>query len=286
MKCRSEKCIKISNFLERKEGTLDIIHEAPKSYPGFRRYIREIMQNQEKLFDNFVFKDDIKSAMMSGYTNALAGFLRSAEESNRFIIERSTLELLVRSTTDYYLRALKQREWHILVDNGYIIRSAGEGLGRIKKVIGRKIRLDSTTVYLMGIPVCKKHIKFIKYSIPIEDIQQKLRKSIKIKCKFCNRNADYFTLAMPKASALIGLAEDLSGKSTKNLMNIYSNISRILHPYGFVEIRKEAVFSLWARDFLNIMSEINNLFGFVNQSRSSSNNGKPSRELIDKRNSR
>ncbi|WP_150111423.1 hypothetical protein [Candidatus Acidianus copahuensis] len=134
MKCRSEKCIKISNFLERKEGTLDIIHEAPKSYPGFRRYIREIMQNQEKLFDNFVFKDDIKSAMMSGYTNALAGFLRSAEESNRFIIERSTLELLVRSTTDYYLRALKQREWHILVDNGYIIRSAGEGLGRIKKL--------------------------------------------------------------------------------------------------------------------------------------------------------
>ncbi|ARM76168.1 hypothetical protein [Acidianus manzaensis] len=277
MKCKSEKCEKVFKYLKKKEGTLEIIDNAPKSYPGFKNYIRKEIENEKILLKDVLFRDDIISAMESGYKNALMGYLRSAEESNRFIIERASLSIFVSATTDKYLELLKEKEWHKLVDEGYVIRAASEGIGRIKKAAGRKLKINESSVYLMGAPVCRKHLKFIKYSKSIDELEEELRVRITDRCKFCHRQAEYFTLAMPKASALIGLAGCITSKNIDNLMRIYSNISRIIHPYGFTELDKEKVFTIWSRDFLNILFEINNLFGFVNSSRSSSNNGKSSR---------
>ncbi|WP_231136339.1 hypothetical protein [Acidianus ambivalens] len=274
MECRTEKCEKIMKFLERKEGTLQLINNAPKAYPGFKNYVRKEIEEEEKLLEGVLFAEDIISAMHSGYKNALAGYLRSAEESNRFIIERASLSIFVSATEEKYLELLKERQWHVLVDEGYIIRAASEGIGRIKKAAGRALKLNKYSVYLMGAPVCRKHLKFQKYSMSIDELEDNLRVRISAKCKFCHRQADYFTLAMPKASALIGLAEYITGKSTTNLMRIYANISRVIHPYGFTDLDKDKVFTLWARDFLNIISEVNNLFNLVDSSRGSSNNGK------------
>ncbi len=272
-------------FLQRKEGTLQLINNAPKSYPGFKSYVRKKIKEEENLLQGILFAEDIISAMHSGYKNALAGYLRSAEESNRFIIERASLSIFVSATEEKYLELLKERQWHILVDEGYIVRAASEGIGRIKKVARRTLKLNKYSVYLMGAPVCRKHLKFQKYSMSVDELEDNLKLEISAKCKFCHRQADYFTLAMPKASALIGLAEYISGKSTTELMRIYANISRVIHPYGFTDLDKDKVFTLWARDFLNIISEINNLFNLVNSSRSSSNNGKPTRKLIENRKS-
>ncbi|AWR97469.1 hypothetical protein DFR86_07845 [Acidianus sulfidivorans JP7] len=277
MKCKTEKCEKVFKYLKRKEGTLEIIDNVPKAYPGFKNYVRKEIEKEKTLLTNNIFKDDIISAMESGYKNALMGYLRSAEESNRFIIERASLHVFVSATTQTYLVLLKEKDWHKLVDEGYVIRAASEGLGRIKKAAGKTLKLNENSVYLMGAPVCRKHLKFIKYSKSVDELEEELRVRISDRCKFCHRQAEYFTLAMPKASALIGLAGYITNKNVDNLMRIYSNISRIIHPYGFTELDKDKVFTAWARDFLNILFEINNLFGFIDGSRSSSNDRKSTR---------
>ena len=158
---------------------------------------------------------------------------------------------------------LKERKWHLLVDKGYIIRNSGEGMGRMIKTTGKKLKLNRYSVYLIGVPVCTKHLEFPDYSMNVADLTADLKVNIKSKCKFCYRQADYFTLAMPKVNALIGLTQEITGKNTGNLMSIYSNISRVIHPYGFTELDKDKVFTLWARDFLYILAEINNLFDLI-----------------------
>jgi len=53
---------------------------------------------------------------------------------------------------------------------------------------------------------------------------------------------------MPKASALIALACETVNKKSNRMLKIYANLSRILHPYGFTDIDKDVVFTVWARD--------------------------------------
>ncbi len=278
--CRSESCKKVFKFFSRKEGTLEIIDQAPKAYPGLKAYIRKIAKEEELLLNDVVLGDDIISAIESGYKNGLMGFLRSAEESNRFIIERACLSVFVSATTSKYMELLKKKKWHVLVDLGYIIRAESEGTGRMKKFVNRKIKLDQWSVYLMGKPFCKKHVKVLEYSIPVEDLEEKLKTRINARCSLCHKPADYFTLAMPKASALIGLAGYIKGKDITTLMRTYANISRILHPYGFNDINKDKVFTIWARDFLTVISEINDLLGLVDRGRGSSDDGKSTSKLV------
>lgn len=259
-----EESKKVFEFLKRKEGTLSLIDSVPKAYQEFKDSINTKIREEGSILRGKLFSDDITSAMYSGYKNALEGYLRSAEESNRFIIERACLSIFVSSTESKYVKLLKERKWHLLVDNGYIIRNSGEGIGRIIKTAGKKLKLNGYSVYLIGVPVCEKHLKFRDYSMSITELTNTLRVNIKSKCKFCYRQADYFTLAMPKVNALIGLTQEITGKNTGNLMNIYSNISRVIHPYGFTDIDKDKAFTLWARDFLYILTEINNLLGLPN----------------------
>ncbi|WP_246252956.1 hypothetical protein [Acidianus brierleyi] len=284
--CRSDSCKKVFKYLSRKEGTLEIIDQAPKAYPGFKSYIRKIIKKEELLFKDIVLGEDIVSAMESGYKNALMGFLRSAEESNRFIIERACLTVFVSATTPKYIDLLRKKKWHTLVDLGYIIRAESEGTGRMKKFANRKVKLDQWSVYLMGKPFCKKHVKILEYSIPVEDLEEKLKMRIDARCSLCHKPADYFTLAMPKASALIGLAGYIKGKDVTTLMKTYANISRILHPYGFNDINKDKVFTIWARDFLTVITEINDLLNLVDGSRSSSDDGNPTIKSIKNRKGR
>ncbi len=265
-KCKTEACKEIQDFLHTKDGTLEVIDKAPKAYPGLKKMIRRIIKEEEKSLHGVLLGEDIISAMYSGYKNALMGFLRSAEESNRFMIERACLSVFVTSTTEKYLNLLKSRKWHILVDEGLIIRNEGEGLGRIKRFARHKVKLDGVSVYLMGRPLCEKHLKFPEFSMEVKEIERALGFKIDAKCYLCSRKARYFTLSMPKASALIGLAGHIKGKDVSTLRRTYSNLSRILHPYGFNELEKDKVFTIWARDFLTVVSEINNLLDLVHDS--------------------
>ncbi|QKR00715.1 hypothetical protein GWK48_10240 [Metallosphaera tengchongensis] len=259
MRCRSEQCREISSFLERRDGTLDVVYEAPRSNPSFRRYVRKIITDQEGLLKGVVLGEDISNSMWTGYKNATLGFLRSAEESNRFIIERACLSVLVSETSEKYLELLKTRRWHVMVDSGYTIRNERDALRSVRRFLGREVRLDRFTIYLAGEPTCERHLMFPRYSISVKELESSLHLKVRAKCRKCSRDAKYFTLAMPKASALMGLATHIRGMKGDVLKTTYSNISRIIHPYGFNDLEKDRVFTLWARDLLTVLREVNRL---------------------------
>ena len=270
----------IIKFLKITAGTLEVVEKAPKADMKFRNLIKRVIKDEEERLKGVLFGEDMVFAMRAGYKNAVLGFFHSAEENNRFLIERASLSVFISHTTDAYLKALKSRDWHKLVDEGFIIRSGGEALTRIRKFTGER-EVNGITIYFAGRPVCEKHLKWEMYSMSINELYKELgvkRKKVRedIKCKYCGKEAKYFTLAMPKASALISLACETVGKNPNHLLKIYANLSRVLHPYGFTNIEKERVFTLWARDLLMILLEIDQLLfpcDFKHSTRSC-NNGK------------
>lgn len=252
---------KLLKFLANNEGTLSLISKSPPADESFKRIIKRVILEESKKLQNVLLGEDMINAMKVGYKNAVSGFLHSAEENNRFLIERASLSTFIGNTTDAYYRALKNMDWHKLVDEGFIIRSGGEALTKIRKYSGLR-EVNGITIYLAGRPVCEKHLKWEDYSISLHEIFKSLgmkKEKKEIKCKYCGKDAKYFTLAMPKASALIALACETVGKKSNRLLKIYANLSRILHPYGFTDVEKDVVFSIWARDLLLILSEINEL---------------------------
>ncbi|BFH73745.1 hypothetical protein SJAV_16890 [Sulfurisphaera javensis] len=275
---------KLLKFLSTTEGTLSIIKKAPPSDDKFRKLIKKVILDEAKLLKNVLLGEDMIKAMKFGYKNAVLGFLHSAEENNRFLIERASLSTFITHTTDAYYNALKNMDWHKLVDEGFIIRSGGEALTKIRKYSGLR-EVNGITIFLAGRPVCEKHLKWEDYSMSIHEIFSELgMKKVKkdIKCKYCKNDAKYFTLAMPKASALIALACETVNKKSNRLLKIYANLSRILHPYGFTDIEKDVVFTIWARDLLMILSEINELLFPCNfkKGRGSSNNRKSALQFL------
>jgi hypothetical protein len=270
----------ILKFLKNTSGTIEAITKAPPSDESFRKLIKRIIIDESERLNSVLFGDDMVTAMKAGYKTAILGYLHSAEENNRFLIERASLSVFVKNTTEAYKRALERREWHKLVDDGFIIRSGGEGLTRIRKFTGGR-EVNGITIYFAGKPVCEKHLKWDGYSLSIHELYKELgfkKKKGKedIKCKYCKQEAKYFTLAMPKASALIALACETVGKKPNSLLKIYANLSRVLHPYGFTDLPKEKVFTVWARDLLMILLEINQLLFPCDfkHSTGSGNNGK------------
>jgi len=252
---------KLLKFLSNSEGTLSIIRKAPPSDDKFKKIIKRIIIEESKLLQKVLLGEDMITAMKVGYKNAVAGFLHSAEENNRFLMERASLSTFVTHTTEAYFKALKELEWHKLVDEGFIVRSGGEALTKIRKYAGTR-EVNSITIYLAGRPVCEKHLKWEDYSISVHELFKELgmkKEKKEVKCKYCGKEAKYFTLAMPKASALIALACETVNKKSNRMLKIYANLSRILHPYGFTDIDKDVVFTVWARDLLMILSEINAL---------------------------
>jgi len=267
---------KLLKFLSSSEGTLSVIRKAPPSDEKFKKLIKRVIVDESKLLQKVLLGEDMTTAMKVGYKNAVAGFLHSAEENNRFLMERASLSVFITHTTEAYLKALKELEWHKLVDEGFIIRSGGEALTKIRKYAGTR-EVNSITIYLAGRPVCEKHLKWEDYSISVHELFKELgmkKEKKEVKCKYCGKEAKYFTLAMPKASALIALACETVNKKSNRMLKIYANLSRILHPYGFTNIDKDVVFTVWARDLLMILSEINELLfpcDFKKGSRSGNN---------------
>jgi len=252
---------KVLKFLSNSEGTLSIIRKAPPSDDKFKKIIKRVIGGESELLQKVPLGEDMITAMEVGYKNAIAGFLHSAEENNRFLMERASLSTFITHTTEAYFKALKELEWHKLVDEGFIIRSGGEALTKIRKYAGTR-EVNSITIYLAGRPVCEKHLKWEDYSISVHELFKELgmkKEKKEVKCKYCGKEAKYFTLAMPKASALIALACETVNKKSNRMLKIYANLSRILHPYGFTDIDKDVVFTVWARDLLMILSEINEL---------------------------
>lgn len=275
---------KLIKFLSTTEGTVSVIKKAPPSEDKFKKLIKKVIIDESKLVENVLLGDDMINAMKVGYKNAILGFLHSAEENNRFLIERASLSTFITHTTTAYYEALKNMDWHKLVDDGFIIRSGGEALTKIRKYAGIR-EVNATTIYFTGVPVCEKHLKWEKYAMSLHEIFSELgmkKNKKEIKCKYCKNDAKYFILAMPKASALIALACETIGKNSNTLLKIYANLSRILHPYGFTNLNKNVVFTIWARDLLMILSEINELLFPCDfkERRGSSNNRKSALQFL------
>ncbi len=254
--CKIDECRKAVKFFtddlcQTKRQTLDIIDNVPKGWSGLYKMVRTFMRESKSVFKGFAFEDEIDALIDNGYMNALKGNLHSAEESNRFLMERIFLSILVENTTRDYEEILRSRLWHKMVDSGYTILHFGEVVGRLKKATGGKPPLNEETIYIIGRPVCRKHLEYPQFSKHIEDLPIQER----LKCR-CGKEADYMTLAMPKVSALIGIGCYILGYPSERFENIYSNISRIIHPYGLVRMEKNRAVLLWFRDYFMIVSEL------------------------------
>lgn len=257
-RCRSRSCEEVllfisDNLFRTRRNTLDIIDQVPSGWSGLRKLVRDYVRRSMAIYHDLIFGEEIKRAVMEGYRSALRGNLHSAEESNRFILERFCLSKFVERTSDLYLDLVRTRTWHRLVDAGFIITSLGEALSR-KKKLGVKGTLKGEGIFLAGKPVCKRHLTFPQYSRDLHDLGVKGR----IRCK-CGAPAVALTLAMPKVSALIGLACHLSGYDPRNLERIYSNLSRIVHPYGFIDFDREKALLVWFRDYFMLSVEFSKI---------------------------
>jgi len=180
---------KLLKFLSNSEGTLSIIRKAPPSDDKFKKIIKRVIVEESKLLQKVLLGEDMITAMKVGYKNAVAGFLHSAEENNRFLMERASLSTFITHTTEAYFKVLKELEWHKLVDEGFIIRSGGEALTKIRKYTGTR-EVNSITIYLAGRPVCEKHLKWENYSISIHELFKELgmkKEKKEIKCKYCGK---------------------------------------------------------------------------------------------------
>ncbi|MCY0860587.1 MAG: hypothetical protein OWQ54_09180 [Sulfolobaceae archaeon] len=254
-KCKSENCKKVVEFVtdnlcREERDTLAVIDRYPReTWTGFQKMIRNYLKKSLKIYDDLIFKEDIVKTVYNGYYNALKGNLHSAEESNRFLIERVCLSIYVQHTTPLYLEILDKRIWHKMVDRGYIVRNAGEALSRVRK-ISKDDDIEGDRIFLIGKPVCRKHLEFPRYSMPLRAFKVKE----KLKCH-CGSNAEYLTLVMPKVNALIGLSCHIMNYKPRRLERIYSNLSRVVHPYGFVSVPKAQSLTIWFRDYFLLSSE-------------------------------
>ncbi len=239
-------------------GTLDLIkrkglYTIPNSEANL--FYNKILLPKLNLLKGLSYYNDIIRSINSGRGEAVAGNLRSAEENSRFIIERGCLSKFIESTTLKYDIALKNMDWHNMVNKGYTISSFGEAMRRIRSLDPSIKQLDSKSIFLAGKAVCSKHLEFPFYSIPIKDFNGLKN----LRCK-CGSKADYLTLAMPKVSALIGLASFIAGINPNSLYFVYSNLSRVVHPYGFTDFPKGQSYALWLRDLDSILSSIISLY--------------------------
>ncbi|BBL45557.1 hypothetical protein MJ1_0394 [Nanobdella aerobiophila] len=245
-------------YLYTTSGTVDLIKKVPNSDKEFIKITKKIIVYELKYIKYLSLYKDIIKALKIGYKNAYLGYLHPAEGINRFILERYSLSILIKNATNIYKKVLKNKDWHRMVDDGYVIRYGGEALGKIKKYIDKK-EIDKYTIYFAGKPVCENHLKWNDYSKEIKYLYKNLniRPDKNIKCSFCNSKAKYFTIAMPKAGALISLAYETINRDPNFMLKLYSNLSRILHPYGFMDLERKKVFTAWARDLFMIFLEIN-----------------------------
>ncbi|ASI14279.1 hypothetical protein Mia14_1013 [Candidatus Mancarchaeum acidiphilum] len=248
-------------FLSRTNGigTLDLVKKGNLydiTDSEANSFYDEIVVPKLNQLKGLIYYSDIIRSIISGRYEAMAGNFRSAEENNRFIIERGCLSEFVEGTNKKYDEALKDMDWHNMVDRGYIISSFAEAMRRIRTLDPRVKELDSKSIFLAGKAVCKEHLEFPFYSITIKAFGG-LKK---VRCR-CGNEADYLTLAMPKVSALIELASFITNANPNSLYSVYSNLSRVVHPYGFTDFPKGKSYALWLRDLNLILSSILNLHG-------------------------
>ncbi len=244
-------------------STLDFLI-AGKSVDGdYSEYINKIIDSEISAI-NTKFKSPVKNdairALQNGYFCALNGLVSGAFENSRFFLERLSLLKIISCTGEKnpYETALINKEWHILINNKFTIYSASQFIGKLNHYFGKKLDMDNISVYTTGIPLCGIHAKkFRKYSEDIKNIEERCHISIDEKCSKCNKKAVKFTIALPKAGAIIGILGFLSDMNSKNLGKIYADYSRILHPYGFYSYPRENLFNLWAIDIIRLIETLN-----------------------------
>lgn len=235
------------------ESTLDLIKSdkiPDVSYKEISDYYSSILNEKMNKISDFKFYDDIKIAADTGYRLSSEGNLLNAAYNNRFILEKGCLSIFIDNTTSKYYDAIVNMDWHKLVDDRFIINSFGEAMHKIRKIDPNFNSINGRTIFLAGKPVCDKHVSYIHYAAPIKSLTNK-----RVLCQ-CGKEARYFILPMPKVSALIGLSCYIAHINSSNLSRVYSNLSRIIHPYGFIDFDKNKSSALWIRDLNTILNEL------------------------------
>lgn len=271
--CRSEQCREAVRFIsddlcKKPRDTLTIVGSNVFSWKGLAPFSRRFITKNMNLFSDFIFVTEINQAIWDGYRLALRGSFRSAEENNRFIIERVCLSVFIQTGIPDYLDVLRKRAWHKMVDDGYTVLNFGEALSRVRRLTHNDLkRVSGDYVWFMGRPVCGKHLKYRDFSRSLKDLLphhdsprgENRRNKVdlgNLKCFICGKRAEYLTLVMPKVSALIGLACSALSLQPDSLYRTYSSLSRVIHPYGFTRIGREESLLLWLRDYFMIVSVV------------------------------
>ena len=246
--------IPFSDWVDRNdEGTLDLIksNNIPNvSHKEISDYYNSILKEKIDMLRDFKFYNNIKIAVDTGYRLSSEGNLLNSAYNNRFIIEKGCLSIFIDNTTSKYYDAIVNMDWHKLVDDRFVINSFGEAMHRIRKIEPNFNSINGRTIFLAGKPVCDKHVSYIHYAAPIKSLTNK-----RVLCQ-CGKEARYFILPMPKVSALIGLSCYIAHINPSNLSRAYSNLSRIIHPYGFIDFDRDKSLALWIRDLNTILNEL------------------------------
>jgi hypothetical protein len=219
--------------------------------------LMELMENDIRNNFNFRIAGSAISAMKHAHISAMHGMASAAFENTRFFLERvALLKEIAEMGTDNnpYQLALEHMEWHRLIDKKFIIYGLQQFTGRIWHYTGKDYIPRGISIFLSGVPLCGIHSKsFTKYSRTVEEIETETGIMIREKCAKCGRDAVRFTIALPKAGAILGMLGLYTGHDVSDLGKFYASYSRVLHPYGFYNYPENYLTNLWSLDFIRLV---------------------------------
>ena len=227
------------------------------NYENHAMALMELMENDIKDNFNFRIADSAISAMKHAHLSAINGMASAAFENTRFFLERVALVKEIyemRTENNPYELALEHLEWHRLIDKKFIIYGLQQFTGRVWHYTGKDYIPRGITIFLSGVPLCGIHSKsYVKYSRSIGDIENETGLEIREKCVKCGRDASRFTIALPKAGAILGMLGFYTGHDIADLGKFYAAYSRVLHPYGFYKYPENYLINLWSLDFIRLV---------------------------------
>jgi hypothetical protein len=226
----------------------------------------ELMESTiNKINKNFScnIKESAINALKQAYRAAKMGMASAAFENNRFFLERISLIKIIslmEIENNPYELALDLVEWHKLVDKKFIIYGLQQFTGRIWHYTGKKTIPKGTLIFLSGVPLCGNHSKaYIKYSRTLKEIELETGIAIREQCAKCGKDAIRFTIAMPKAGAILNLLGFYTGHEISDLGKFYADYSRVLHPYGFYSYPENYLINLWSIDFIRLATKLDKI---------------------------
>ncbi len=219
--------------------------------------LMDLIENDiEKNFGSRIAQSAV-SAMKNAYVSVINGLVSAAFENNRFFLERTALLKVIyemQTENNPYEMALEYMEWHRLVDKKFIIYGIQQFTGRIWHYTGKDYVPRGISIFLSGVPLCGNHSKaYTKYSRTVDEIENATGIVINESCSRCGKDATRFTIALPKAGAILAMLGFYTGHETTDLGKFYADYSRVLHPYGFYSYPEKYLINLWSLDFIRLV---------------------------------